>query len=80
MSEGGDRFRRLPGFEGLFYEPCTGETARKHPCPDCHYCQQCSAARCSLCRCRGGESGPKLSLEEQVALYERINSPEHPEE
>jgi hypothetical protein len=75
-----DRFRRLPRFPGLFYEPCPEHPVKKHPCKDCHYCQQCSPARCSLCRCQGRESQAKLSLEEQVALYEQINSPAHVDE
>jgi hypothetical protein len=23
---------------------------KKHPCPDCHFCQWCSDARCNLCK------------------------------
>ncbi|GAB4304072.1 MAG: methyltransferase [Desulfuromonadia bacterium] len=46
---------------------------KKHPCPDCTFCQWCSDDRCRLCR--GGHScrGRKLSLAEQVALYDEIN-------
>lgn len=45
---------------------------KKHPCPDCRYCQWCSDDRCRLCL---GEkrSCRKLSLAEQIALYEKIN-------
>ncbi|MFZ3209757.1 MAG: hypothetical protein WA140_13155 [Geobacteraceae bacterium] len=48
------------------------ESEKKHPCPDCHFCQWCSDDRCRLCRgervCRR-----KLSLQEQIALYEAVN-------
>jgi hypothetical protein len=26
------------------------KTAKKHPCPDCNFCQWCSSDRCGLCR------------------------------
>ncbi|CAH2031925.1 hypothetical protein [Trichlorobacter ammonificans] len=45
---------------------------KKHPCPDCRFCQWCSDDRCRRCRnencCRR-----QLSLREQIELYERIN-------
>ena len=44
---------------------------KKHPCPDCHHCQWCGDDRCRLCLkpvCHR-----KLSLAEQIELYERIN-------
>lgn len=46
---------------------------KKHPCPDCTFCQWCSDDRCRLCR--GGHAchGKKLSLAEQIALYDEIN-------
>jgi len=49
------------------------EILKKHPCKDCSFCQWCSDDRCRLClnrevRCR------KLSLAEQVALYDALNS------
>jgi hypothetical protein len=61
------------------YQPATGSTAeaKKHPCKDCHFCQFCSDARC--CSCRGKQDGNakapgrKLSIKEQIALYEQIN-------
>ncbi|RNC71422.1 MAG: hypothetical protein ED859_04530 [Desulfuromonadales bacterium] len=46
---------------------------RKHPCPDCRFCQWCGDDRCSLCLGKGG-GRKKLSLEEQIALYEAVNS------
>jgi hypothetical protein len=39
---------------GLFYCPKAGG-AKKHPCPDCYFCQWCSDSRCGLCR-RGPQS------------------------
>jgi len=52
----------------------TREDEKKHPCPDCTYCQWCSDDRCRLCRARGG-CRRKLSLAEQIALYESLNKP-----
>jgi len=45
---------------------------KKHPCPDCRFCQWCGDDRCSLCL-RGGKRGKKLSLAEQIELYEKVN-------
>jgi len=51
-------------------EPVT--PAKKHPCPDCRFCQWCSDDRCNLCLkkncCR-----KQLSMAEQIALYETLN-------
>jgi hypothetical protein len=42
---------RQPGVEGLVYVPELPPGAtRKHHCPDCHACQNCSDARCGACR------------------------------
>lgn len=46
---------------------------KKHPCPDCTFCQWCSDDRCRICRC-GKRQGRKLSTAEQIALYERLNA------
>lgn len=48
---------------------------KKHPCPDCGYCQWCSDDRCRLCLNRKCRARRKLSLAEQIALYERLNHP-----
>jgi hypothetical protein len=69
-----DRLRCLPGCKGMFYEPPRQEQAKKHPCPDCHFCQQCSPSRCTVCRSGERQSEAKLSLQEQIALYERLNA------
>ncbi|HJV34737.1 hypothetical protein [Geomonas sp.] len=49
------------------------EEPKKHPCPDCKFCQWCSDDRCRICR---GEKKctRKLSTAEQIELYERLNS------
>lgn len=39
-----------PGLPGKVYVPAQPACARKHPCPDCHYCQGCGENRCRLCR------------------------------
>lgn len=47
---------------------------KKHPCPDCEMCQWCSDDRCRLClRDRQCCRQKRLSLAEQIALYERLN-------
>ncbi len=48
---------------------------RKHPCADCKMCQGCSESRCGSCRLRrnDGRSGRRLSISEQIALFNRIN-------
>jgi hypothetical protein len=64
------------------YDPGCGKdpSSKKHPCPDCHFCQSCSDARCHACRsekyrpCRK-QHCRKLSLREQIALYEQFNHP-----
>jgi len=72
------RFRPLAGMR-MVYEPgSTGrEEPKKHPCADCHFCQQCSDVRCEACRCQriGLEKrlDRKLSLREQSQLFQRIN-------
>lgn len=49
------------------------EDEKKHACPDCVYCQWCSDDRCRLCRTRHACCRRKLSLAEQIALYESLN-------
>jgi len=50
------------------------EDEKKHPCPDCTYCQWCSDDRCRLCLNRNA-CRRKLSLAEQIARYEARNIP-----
>ncbi len=45
---GENRFEVTP--QGLIFCPGGGEGKKKHPCPDCHFCQWCSDSRCNLCR------------------------------
>ena len=49
------------------------QTRKKLPCPDCKFCQWCSDDRCRMCRGEKKRSGKKLSIAEQIELYERIN-------
>ena len=49
------------------------EAAKKHPCPDCQSCQWCSDSRCRMCLRRGSGACRKLSLREQIELFERMN-------
>jgi hypothetical protein len=46
----GLRFEVTP--DGLFYAPEEHPEGKKHPCPDCRFCQWCADSRCSLCRCQ----------------------------
>lgn len=50
------------------------ESPKKHPCPDCTFCQWCSDDRCRLCLHRGTCCRRKLSQAEQIARYEALNS------
>lgn len=45
---------------------------KKHPCSDCRQCQWCSDDRCRLCLKTG--CGKKLSMAEQIELYEKLNA------
>jgi hypothetical protein len=77
------RFVKVAGMENV-YQPCAGVVegdSKKHPCPDCHFCQFCSDSRCHACRgARNqahravGRPARKLSLQEQILLYETINA------
>lgn len=49
--------------------------AKKHACPDCRHCQWCGDDRCRLCLRAGGGCRRKLSMAEQIALYEQLNAP-----
>jgi hypothetical protein len=42
-------FVRMKGVLGLVYVPDDDGGPKKHPCPDCHFCQWCSDNRCELC-------------------------------
>jgi hypothetical protein len=46
---------------------------KKHPCPDCTFCQWCGDDRCALCLRQNCRREKKLSLEEQIARYEALN-------
>ncbi|MFH1034728.1 MAG: hypothetical protein V1806_09515 [Pseudomonadota bacterium] len=56
---------------------------KKHACPDCRQCQNCSPARCHLCRGQGAEEGERrfagVSMAQQIALFEAVNREERPE-
>ncbi|HPX61122.1 MAG TPA: hypothetical protein PLN25_05055 [Deltaproteobacteria bacterium] len=56
----------------------TEELPKKHPCPDCTFCQWCSDDRCRLCLNRAKCCRKKLSIEEQIALYDDLNKPSKP--
>ncbi len=52
-------------------KPQTHPGPQKHPCPDCNMCQMCAESRCRLCQGQDCMK-PKLSLAEQIALYEKL--------
>ena len=54
--------------------------AKKHPCPDCTFCQWCGDDRCALCLRPAAKPKRKLSVAEQLALYDAINRGEHPDD
>jgi len=47
-------------------------TSKKHPCHDCYHCQWCRDERCGLCLKTHRPN--RLSIREQIVLYERLNS------
>jgi len=49
------------------------DLSKKHPCPDCHHCQWCGDDRCRLCLRSSSGCRRKLSMAEQIVLYERLN-------
>ncbi|SMC23351.1 hypothetical protein SAMN02746041_01707 [Desulfacinum hydrothermale DSM 13146] len=56
------RFQERAGFPLVYQPVCSAETTfRKHPCPDCHFCQQCSESRCRCCR-SGQQRGPSAQF------------------
>lgn len=73
-----NRFHSVAGVKMVFDPADTQSGCRqKHKCADCHFCQGCSESRCQTCRggkssCLGA-SGHKLSIREQIRLYEQIN-------
>lgn len=54
------------------------ESPKKHPCPDCSFCQWCSDDRCRKCLNHSRCFRRKLSLAEQIALYDSLNSDSPP--
>jgi hypothetical protein len=52
------------------------EGGKKHPCADCRFCQWCGEERCTLCRGKRPPGAKKLSIAEQIALYEALNGRE----
>lgn len=49
-------FIRMKGVAGLVFVPDEDAGPKKHPCPDCRFCQWCSDNRCGLCL--GGTARP----------------------
>jgi hypothetical protein len=49
-------------------------STKKHPCPDCTFCQHCSEDRCRLCVGRKSSCCRKLSMAEQIARYDALNA------
>jgi hypothetical protein len=52
---------------------------KKHPCPDCRRCLWCAEERCRLCLRSTGNCRKKLSMAEQIALFERLNGSNSPD-
>jgi len=52
---------------------------KKHSCEDCKQCQWCSDERCRMClKHKGGCRKRKLSMAEQIALFEEVNKKRKP--
>ena len=75
-------FIAFGGLTRVYNPGCgNGPAGKKHPCPDCHFCQNCSDARCHACRSEANRHCQqrqcrKLSLREQIALFEKVNRDE----
>ncbi len=72
-------FRRLGGMDQVFEpEGCGKRQGKKHPCPDCSFCQSCAETRCLSCRSERNRGGfapcKKLSIQEQILLYDKVNA------
>lgn len=71
-------FVQVAGMKLVYEPPRRTDQPRKHACPDCHFCQFCSDARCHSCREK--ELQPVHSLDrklnpyEQAGLYEEVNA------
>lgn len=50
-------FIRMEGVCGKVFVPEGSPEPKKHPCPDCFECQQCSDDRCRVCLSEGTEDG-----------------------
>jgi hypothetical protein len=79
-----ESFAPLAGLQRVFQPTRRGATQpKKHRCSDCHYCQMCSDARCHACRDRNARCGAaaprRLSLREQIALFEAVNRADRPQ-
>jgi len=48
------------------------DSFKKHPCPDCNFCQFCSETRCNACRGKGSIA-KKMTIREQIELFEKLN-------
>jgi hypothetical protein len=48
-------------------------TGRRRSCPDCRMCQGCSETRCRVCGSDRKKSSTRLSLKEQIELYNNLN-------
>jgi tRNA1Val (adenine37-N6)-methyltransferase len=64
---------------GSAFQNISSPVAKKHPCPDCSFCQWCSDDRCALCLRTDSCCRKKLSIAEQIALYDVVNRKNHPE-
>jgi len=63
---------------GVLRKEMSSTEAKKHPCPDCSFCQWCSDDRCALCLRTDSCHRKKLSVAEQIAQYEEVNRKSHP--
>ena len=50
-------FIRMRGVCGKVFVPEGSPDPKKHPCPDCFECRQCSDDRCGVCLGESAEDG-----------------------
>jgi MinD superfamily P-loop ATPase len=62
----------MKGYDAIITRRRRPGERKKYPCEDCRSCQLCCESRCALCR-RNTQKGNRLSIEEQIALYNSRN-------
>ncbi len=69
-------FIRIPGLTGRLYVPEQDPKAfKKHPCPDCYFCQRCSDTRCRVCLQNQHKNTAQPDKDENPGICKTIQNP-----